>query len=134
MTQLAQQGSQEWINLCQQALATAGTDSGDESRELLDMSSSPALIALQTNIVQRHWDKYKSTFRPALQAAVEHQNALIASIVEIVGEWQRSIPHAIGAPGTGGYMTRDRLELLNRLSALSTEPRNAGTKGDSVEK
>ena len=134
LTQLAQQASQEWTTLFQQTLATDGTDSCNEIGELLGVSSFPALLALQANIVRRHWEKYQNTFQPALQSAVERQNARITSIAEIVGEWQRSIPHAIDVHGTGGYSTRSWFELLNRLSALSNGSSKAITKGDSVEK
>lgn len=65
-SELVQQARQQWQSESQRAVATALADSEAELKTLLAAKDLPTLLASQTGIVQRRWEKYHAAVQAAL--------------------------------------------------------------------
>ncbi|MDR8398369.1 hypothetical protein NE850_18670 [Paraburkholderia sp. USG1] len=93
---LAHQAGQQWQSESQRAIATAVAESGAELKELLEAKDLPALLASQTGIASRRWEKYQGSVQAALLASAGSPDAVVRKLAEAFGDWQRRVSEVTG--------------------------------------
>jgi hypothetical protein len=85
----------------QEAIASNASKFSEEVNELLAIKDFPALIALQFNLVRRHWDRNQEIVQQALKFGAENP-ALAGRFQQAFDEWRQEVENATRQAGDMG--------------------------------
>lgn len=103
--ELTQAAGVQWSTKSQTTVAESVRDFSGEMRELLAVKDFPVLIALQFNLVRRHWDRNQELLQQAFKLSEKNPD-LGEKFREAIEQWQQEVsPLISGISGMSWAMT-----------------------------
>ncbi|HEY0294726.1 MAG TPA: hypothetical protein VGC69_05250 [Bordetella sp.] len=124
-----QAAGMQWSQQGQTAATTAAAEFSAELGELLNTKDFPGLLALQLNIVRRHWDQNQALLLQAFNLGAQNPE-LAAEFREAFGEWKQELAGITSEAGSVAQALTPWTQYLAQFQQLwNPEGGGAAAKG-----
>lgn len=112
-----QAAGMQWSQQGQTAATAAASEFSEELGELLKTKDFPGLVALQVNVVRRHWDQNQALLLQAFNLGAQNPE-LATEFREAFGEWKQELANITSEAGGAAQALTPWTQYLAQFQQL----------------